>query len=74
MLPLRLANEIKLIPALTLIGDVGSQVRVDGINRYGPTDAWYAVATVMLTNTSQFYYDVSVVGQPQRLYRLVPLP
>jgi len=47
---------------------------VDGINRIGPTDAWFALATVALTNTSQLYTDVSVIGQPTRLYRIVPVP
>jgi len=66
--------ELHLVPAITLSGSVGSQVRVDGINQFGPTDAWFTVDTVTLTNTSQLYFDVSVVGQPNRLYRLVPLP
>ena len=63
-----------LIPGLTLTGDVGSQVRVDGINQFGPTDAWFTLDMVTLTNTTQLYFDVSVVGQPARLYRLVPIP
>ena len=63
-----------MVPALTLTGSVGSSVRVDGINRIGPTDAWFALATVALTNTSQLYTDVSVIGQPTRLYRIVPVP
>jgi hypothetical protein len=29
---------------------------------------------VTLTSPSQLYFDVSVVGQPQRLWRLVPVP
>lgn len=32
------------------------------------------VQSTQLTNTSQLYFDVSAVGQPARLYRLVPLP
>ena len=63
-----------MIPAITLTGDVASQVRVDGINAVGPTDAWFPLDTVTVTNSSQLYFDVSVVGQPQRLYRLVPVP
>jgi hypothetical protein len=58
--------------AITLTGDIGHSVRVDYINRFGPTDAWVTLDTVTLTNTTQLYFDVSAPGQPQRLYRLVP--
>ena len=51
-----------------------NQVRVDGINQFGPIEAWFTLATVTLTNPSQLYFDVSALGQPARLYRLVPLP
>jgi hypothetical protein len=49
-------------------------VRLDYINPFGPTDAWVTLATVALSNTSQLYFDTSARGQPERLYRLVPLP
>lgn len=63
-----------MIPALTLTGNVGRKLRLDGINRIGPVDAWYPLATVLLTNTSQLYFDTSVIGEPSRLWRVVPLP
>jgi hypothetical protein len=62
------------VPALTLTGPVGSSVRVDYINQFGPTDAWVALDTVMLTSASQLYFDVSAPGQAPRLYRLVQVP
>jgi uncharacterized repeat protein (TIGR03803 family) len=65
---------ISLVPAVTLTGGVGSRVRLDGINAVGPTDAWFTVATVALTNTSQLYFDVSAASQPNRCYRVVPVP
>ena len=65
---------LKMAPAITLTGTVGSSVRVDYINQFGPIDAWVALATVPLTSTSQLYFDVSVPGQPRRLYRLVQVP
>jgi hypothetical protein len=55
-------------------GNLSSQMRVEGINAFGPPDAWFTLDTVTLTNTSQYYFDVTAPGQPQRLYRLVPLP
>jgi hypothetical protein len=65
--------DLYMVPALTLTGPVGSSVRVDYINQFGFTDAWVTLATVTLTNTSQLYFDTSVVGQPPRLWRLVPV-
>jgi hypothetical protein len=65
---------LKMVPAITLTGPVGSSVRVDYINQFGPIDAWVALDTVTLTNTSQLYFDVSASGQPPRLYRLVQVP
>ena len=48
--------------------------RVDAINAICATDAWFTLAAVTLTNYSQFYFIFSAPGQPQRLYRLVPVP
>jgi len=61
-----------MVPALRLVGNVGSVIGVEGINQIGPTDAWYPLAVETLTNTMQLYFDTSVIGQPRRLYRLVP--
>jgi uncharacterized repeat protein (TIGR03803 family) len=66
--------DLHLVPAITLTGIIGHSVRLDYINQYGPIDAWVTLDTVTLTNVSQLYFDVSALGQPQRLYRLVPLP
>lgn len=65
---------MELIPAITLTNAIGSSVRIDGINQVGPTDAWFTLATVTVTPTSQIYFDMSAVGQPARLYRLITQP
>jgi hypothetical protein len=65
---------LDVIPAITLTGTIGSSVRLDYINQFGPVDAWQPVATVTLTNSSQPYFDTSAISQPPRLYRLVRLP
>lgn len=65
---------LNMIPAITLTGSPGNRIRVEGINQFGPTDAWFTLAAVTLTNTSQLYFDVTAPGQPARLYRLVPVP
>lgn len=66
--------DLHLIPALTLTGTSGQSVRVDAINAVGPTDAWFTLDTVTLTNTAQLYFDVTAPDRPRRLYRLVPVP
>ncbi len=65
---------LNMIPVLTLTGAFGDKIRLDGINQFGPTDAWFTLDTVTLTNTSQLYFDISAPGQPARLYRVVPVP
>jgi hypothetical protein len=66
--------DLHVVPALTLTGNIGVSVRLDYINRFGPTDAWFTLDAVTLTNVSQLYFDISALGQPERLYRLVRLP
>jgi uncharacterized repeat protein (TIGR03803 family) len=65
---------LNFVPAITLNGNIGDKLRLDCINQIGPTDAWVTLDTVTLTNTSQLYFDTSAVGQPVRLYRIVPVP
>ena len=62
-----------MVPAITLTASVGSSLRLDYINQFGPIDAWVTLDTVTLTNTSQLYFDISAPGQPQRFYRLMML-
>lgn len=65
---------LHFIPTLTLTGNVADVIRVEGINAVGPTDAWFKLADVTLTNSPQLYFDVSTLGQPARLYRLTVNP
>jgi hypothetical protein len=66
--------ELHVVPAITLTGAIGSSLRVDYINQFGPTNAWFTLATVTLTNTTQLYFDTSAIGQSSRLWRIVPVP
>jgi uncharacterized repeat protein (TIGR03803 family) len=63
-----------MVSAISLNGEPGTSLRLDGIAAVGPTDAWFTLAAVTLTNSSQLYFDVSALGQPPRLYRIVPYP
>ncbi len=66
---------LSLVPAIALAGNTGDRLRLDYINQVGPINAWFTnLATVTLTSSSQIYCDMSAIGQPQRLYRIVPLP
>jgi uncharacterized repeat protein (TIGR03803 family) len=60
--------------ALTLTGSLGDSLRVDCINQFGPTNGWWTLDAVTLTNESQLYFDTSVIKAVQRLYRIVPVP
>jgi uncharacterized repeat protein (TIGR03803 family) len=66
--------DLRMVPAITLSGNIGESLRLDYINAIGPTDAWVTLATVTLTDTSQLYFDVSSIGKPTRLYRIVRVP
>jgi hypothetical protein len=66
--------DLHMVPAITLTGNIGGSVRLDYINQFGPIDAWVTLDTVTLTNTSQLYFDTSSLGQPARLWRIVPVP
>jgi hypothetical protein len=65
---------LNFVTAITLAGNIGDTLQLNYINRIGPTDAWTTLDMVTLTNTSQLYFDVSGIGQPQRLYQIAPVP
>ena len=67
-------NPAAIVPAITLSSQNGHSQRLDYINAIGPTDAWVTLDTLALSNSSQLYFDTSSIGQPRRLYRIVPLP
>jgi autotransporter-associated beta strand protein len=71
---IRPSLNLSLVPAITLTGNIGDSLQLSCINQTGPTDAWVILDTVTLTNTSQLYLDVSGIGQPPRLYQIVPVP
>lgn len=65
---------VDLVTAIRLTGQVGDSLRLDYVDTFGPTGAWVTLATVQLTSASQLYFDTSGIGQPARLYRIVPVP
>ncbi len=55
---------------IPLTGAIGSSVRIDYINQFGPTNAWVRLDTITLTTSPQLYFDATAFRQPPRLYRL----
>ena len=68
------ALEVNLIPALTLVGSIGSSNRIEYRTLGAPTNDWIPLATLVLTSNPQIYLDYSALGQPARFYRMVQLP
>jgi hypothetical protein len=68
------ALEVNLIPALTLVGSIGSSNRIEYRTLGGPTNDWIPLTTLVLTSNPQIYLDYSALGQPARFYRMVQLP
>jgi hypothetical protein len=68
------ALDAYLVPAISLVGDLGATYRLEYINGFGPGYAWSSLATVTITNQPQFHCDISAIGEPKRFYRLVQLP
>jgi hypothetical protein len=68
------ALAINIVPAISVYGGVGSSYSIQYVNVVGPTNAWVTLATVTLTNSPQYYFDVSAIGQPARFYRSVFAP
>jgi hypothetical protein len=61
---------IEIVPRLTLRADVGEEYRLEYRHLSGPTNLWSLLEIVTITNNPQFYFDLSGIGQPTRIYRL----
>lgn len=58
---------------LTVEGTVGVACRIEYRVSLSPEE-WKPLATLTLTNSSQFYLDLESAGIPQRIYRVIRLP
>jgi hypothetical protein len=61
--------EQKLVPGLSLLGQPGSLLNLEDADIVGSSPAWVTFDSVTLTNTSQWYFDLSTPLPPQRFYR-----
>jgi hypothetical protein len=61
--------ERRMIPGLALVGQPGSLLNLDDADALGPSPAWVTFDSVTLTNSAQWYFDLSTPLPPQRSYR-----
>jgi hypothetical protein len=59
----------RIVPALNLTGDVGSFLRLDYVNGFGPAAQWLSLSNLTLLSTPQLYFDLSEPPPVQRFYR-----
>jgi hypothetical protein len=61
--------ERRMVPALALQGQQGSLLHLDDADSLVPSPGWMTFDSVTLTNSSQWYFDVSMPLPAQRFYR-----
>ena len=69
MLNVIAAVERRPVPAVNLMAQPGSSLGLDYCDALGSPADWETMATMTLSNSSQFYFDVSAPLPPQRFYR-----
>jgi len=62
---------VQLVPQLTISGQVGSTNQIEAANTVGNTNVWTSLATVVLTQSPQIWYDTISPPNVQRYYRAV---
>jgi hypothetical protein len=58
------------VPGVILSGQAGSVLNVDSADSLDQTTNWTTAGSVSLTNSSQYYFDLSTPLPPQRFYRV----
>jgi hypothetical protein len=61
--------ERRTVPGLALRGQPGSVLNLEHADTVGPSPAWLTLDSVVLTNTSQWYFDISTPLPAERFYR-----
>ncbi len=69
MLNVIAAVEHRAVPGVKVTGNSGSLLNVDGANFLSRSPNWTPLGSVSLTNTSQYYFDLTIPLPPQRFYR-----
>lgn len=72
--PASSALDIALVPSVRLFGDIGASYLIQFAEAIEPTTDWQAMATITLTNSPQWYFDLSGLGEPRRFYRSQKMP
>jgi hypothetical protein len=58
------------VPGIKLLGQAGSVLNLNYTDSLAPPPSWALLDTVNLTNTSQWYFDITLPLPSQRFYRL----
>ncbi len=61
--------ERRPVPAINLMGDVGSALNLEFTDALNLPANWLPLDTVNLSNVAQFYFDITEPLPPQRFYR-----
>ena len=61
--------ERTLVPGVNLMGQAGNVLGLDYTDILGPAADWETMATITLSNSSQFCFDLTTPLPPQRFYR-----
>jgi formylglycine-generating enzyme required for sulfatase activity len=62
---------VQMVPQLTLSGQIGSTNQIEATDAFGDTNIWTSLATVVLTQSPQTWYDTIPAPNVQRFYRAV---
>ena len=64
---------LDMLARVTVQGQVGQSYTVQYTDTLSQTNSWQSLATVTLTNSTQYVIDVSSAGKPNRYYRAIPV-
>jgi hypothetical protein len=72
--PISTALDIVMVPSVRIFGDIGGNYLIQYTNSAENNTGWKSLVTVILTNSPEWYFDTSGVGEPERFYRLQKVP
>ena len=68
-LPTQSILDLRMIPELTIYGEIGSTNQIQSANAFGNTNVWVVVTNVVLTSSPYTFYDTISTPGVQRYYR-----
>jgi len=68
------ALDFALVPSVRLFGDIGANYLIQYAESIEPASEWRPLSAITLTNSPQWYFDLSGLGQSRRFYRSQKMP